>query len=81
MWISTISESEATGDLASLYTRVRDPETGRLDNIMQVHGLHPAGLETHFTLYCAVMRGTKSLPRVDREMLALVVSRINACHY
>ena len=81
MWISTVLESEATDELASLYARVRDPQTGALDSIMQVHALHPEGMGAHFELYRAVMRGTPSLPRVDRELIALVVSTINACHY
>ncbi len=48
---------------------------------MQVHSLHPAGLRAHFELYRAVMRGTPTLPAVDRELIALVVSQRNGCHY
>ena len=81
MWISTVPESEAEGKLAHLYDRVRDPDNGQLDHIMSVHGLHPEGLEAHFALYRAVMRGTPTLPTVDREMIALAVSAINECEY
>jgi alkylhydroperoxidase family enzyme len=80
-WITTIEESEAEGRLAELYASMLDPEQGRVDNILKVHSLHEAGLEAHFVLYRAVMRGTKTLPKADREMIALVVSRINGCHY
>lgn len=80
-WIETVPEDRAEGELARLYERVRDPQTGQLDHIMQVHSLHPAGLAAHFELYRAVMRGTAGLPRVDREMIAVVVSRLNDCHY
>lgn len=48
---------------------------------MRIHSLHPAGLEAHFALYRAVMLGTPSLRKVDREMIALVVSATNGCHY
>jgi alkylhydroperoxidase family enzyme len=48
---------------------------------MSVHSLHPAGLRAHFQLYRTVMRGTRGLPAVDREMVALVVSRLNQCLY
>lgn len=59
-----------------------DPEAdGELDHILAVHALHPAGLAGHLALYEAVMRGTKTLRKVDREMIALVVSRRNSCHY
>jgi alkylhydroperoxidase family enzyme len=80
-WIRTIEESEAKGRLAELYARMLDPEQGRVDNILKVHSLHEPGLEAHFVLYRAVMRETRTLPKADREMIALVVSRINGCHY
>ena len=80
-WIRTVDEGEADGELAELYERTKDPHSGAVDNIMQVHGLHPRGLAAHFELYRAVMRPTKGLSGADREMIALVVSRINACRY
>lgn len=80
-WIRTVEQKDAKGELHELYARVSDPETGQLDHIMQVHGLHPAGLRAHFELYRAVMRGTPGLPVVDRELIALVVSLQNACDY
>ena len=80
-WIDTIPEGEAEGQLAELYARVVDPMTGQLDNIMQVHSLHPAGLAAHEMLYRTVMSGTASFRKVDRELVALVVSQVNGCHY
>ena len=80
-WIRTIDEADATGELAALYARVTDSGSGRVDNIMKVHSLHPAGLAAHFELYRTVMRGSPTLPTVDREMIALVVSVVNECHY
>ena len=80
-WIETVPDDEARGELAGLYDRARDPESGALDHIMAVHSLHPAGLAAHLALYTAVMRGTQSLRKVERERLALVVSGENGCHY
>ncbi len=80
-WIATVSADDADPELRDLYARVADPETGQLDHIMSIHSLHPAGLRAHFELYRAVMRGTPSLRKVDRELIALVVSRANGCHY
>ena len=34
-----------------------------------------------FELYRAAMRGTRSFPKVERELLALVVSGLNGCRY
>ena len=80
-WITCIEEAGANPELAASYTKMLDPASGRVDNVLKVHSLHPAGLEAHFALYKAVMTGTQTLRKVDREMLALVVSRVNDCHY
>ncbi len=77
-------DPETLGDddeLRHLYAEVRDPSTGKLDNIMRIHSLHPAGLRTHFALYRAVMAGTPGLRTVDRELVAWVVSKLNGCRY
>jgi alkylhydroperoxidase family enzyme len=80
-WIDTIREDEWTGDLAPLHERVVDPERGRVDNIMQIHSLNPTALMAHDALYRSAMRSTASLRKVERELIALVVSTCNECHY
>jgi alkylhydroperoxidase family enzyme len=80
-WISTKSMAEAEGELAELFAEAGDPDTGELDNIMAIHSAHPAGLAAHIALYTAVMRGTASLRKVERELIAFVVSQENGCHY
>lgn len=80
-WIETIGEGTAKVELAELYEQSADPATGRVDNILKVHSLHPAGLSAHLALYRAAMEGTTKLPRVEREMIASVVSGINGCEY
>lgn len=80
-WIRTIDPDDAEGRLAELYRTLVDPVTGGVDHIMTIHSLSPNGLAAHAALYRHVMRGTATLPRVDREMIALVVSRTNGCHY
>ena len=80
-WIETVDEGEAEGRLGELYAAMLDPATGRVDNVLKIHSLHPEGLEAHWKLYRAAMRGTKGLRGVEREMIAVVVSRLNGCHY
>jgi len=80
-WIDVIPEDEADEELRALYERARDPATGAVDNILSIHSLHPRGLAAHLDLYRAVMASTSGLPRVEREMIAVTVSRINECHY
>jgi len=51
------------------------------DNVLRVHALHPAGGDAHLRLYRAVMASTPGLSKVDRELVALEVSRANGCHH
>ena len=76
-----LGDGEGDEGLEAIFDSARDPATGALDEIMRVHSLHPAGLEAHLGLYGAVMRGTPGLRRVERELIALVVSGLNGCHY
>jgi len=48
---------------------------------MAVHSLDAGSMKAHLALYQQAMRGTKSLRKVEREMIALVVSKTNGCHY
>ena len=80
-WIETIPKEEAQGELAELYRVLLDPSTGELDEIMAVHSLDPGGLAAHLGLYRNAMKSSPGVRKLDREMIALVVSRLNACHY
>ncbi len=80
-WIETINESTADGLLAELYRAEQDRETGHVDNILKVHSLHPETLRAHIDLYRTVMYGKSKITRIEREMIGVVVSQINACHY
>ena len=80
-WIATIREDEWDGELAELYPDVVDTSHQRVDNIMQIHSLNPRGLAAHNALYLSAMRGTATLRKVERELIAYVVSAINDCHY
>ena len=51
------------------------------DNILRVHGVHPEALSLHYALYRELMYGTSPLSRVQREMIAVTVSRVNRCRY
>ena len=80
-WIDSIDETAAAGQLDSLYQSLVDPESGNVDNILKVHSLHPRGLAAHEAIYTAAMAGTASLRKVDRELIAYQVSKLNHCHY
>jgi alkylhydroperoxidase family enzyme len=80
-WIHMIEEHEAEGELKELYDTNRDPNTGQVDHILRIHGQSPATLDAHLLLYKTVMYGKSKIRRPEREMIAVVVSSLNECHY
>ena len=80
-WIEVVPEDKATGLLEELYDRERDQRAGVVDNILKVHSLHPETLRAHADLYHAVMHGRSGVSPIEREMIAVVVSALNHCHY
>ena len=82
-WIETIPDDQWQGDaqLGALYDAVIDRRYGRVDQIMAIHSLNPTALAAHNGLYTSAMAGTATLRKVERELIALVVSIENRCHY
>ena len=80
-WIDIIPEDQAEGELAALYERWQDRRHHKVDNILRVHSLHPKTLGEHAELYDTTMHGPSGLSLAEREMMAVVVSSINRCHY
>ena len=60
---------------------LRDPEFGVVDNILRIHSLNLPSLRDHYALYRHVMYGKSGLTRPEREVIAVVVSVANRCHY
>jgi alkylhydroperoxidase family enzyme len=76
-----IPEGEAEGKLADLYKKYRSRESGIVDHILKIHSLDPPTMESHFQMYRQLMFGPSELSRKEREMIAVVVSVENSCHY
>lgn len=79
-WIKTVSLEQATGRLKKEFETALE-RTGRVSNILSAQGLNPNVLHAFINLYKAVMQGPSSLSRVEREMIAVVVSRTAGCAY
>ena len=79
-WIPMIQEDEAESELKEWYDKLREP-WGGVDNIMKIHSLNFNTLKGHHELYLSAMKGTKDLSYFQREMIAVVVSNVNRCHY
>jgi len=79
-WIQTISDEQAEGLLKAQYdAAVR--RAGRVFNIVRVMSLNPAALRDSIAIYRTFMYGDSPLSRAQRELLAVVVSGANGCHY
>ena len=79
-WIPMIQEDKAEAELKGWYDKLREP-WGGVDNIMKIHSLNVNTLKGHYELYLSAMKGTKDLSHKQREMIAVVVSNVNQCHY
>ena len=79
--IEVIPDDSWDGALAEMHPQVVDRAYGRVDNVLAVHSLNPRGMAAHQALYESAMAGTATLRKVERELIALVVSLENDCHY
>ena len=79
--IEIIPDDSWDGEPGEIHPQVVDPKYGRVDNVLAVHSLNPRGMAAHLALYESAMAGTATLRKVERELIALVVSLANDCHY
>lgn len=79
-WISLAPIAEAAGLLKAEYDAAI-ARAGRVWQIVQIQSLNPPAMKASMSLYATLMRGPSPLSRAQREMLAVVVSRTNDCHY
>jgi alkylhydroperoxidase family enzyme len=79
-WITLRPIAEATGLLRAEYDAAV-ARAGRVWQIIRIKSLNPPAMKHSTALYGALMHGASPLSRAQREMLAVVVSRDNACHY
>ena len=79
-WIRTVATEEATGRLKKSYDAALQ-RAGRVYGIVRAMRLSPTVMDASMGLYQRVMFANEGLARYQREMLAVVVSRKNDCHY
>lgn len=79
-WIHQVPVDEATGHLKKLFDAAVE-RAGRVWNIIHVQSVNPQTLEASTRLYATVLKGASPLSRIQREMLAVVVSAEVGCHY
>ena len=79
-WIRTVGPDEAQGGLKRQYDAAV-ARSGRVYQIVQIMSLDPEILKASLLLYRKIMHGPSELSRAQREMIAVVVSQANGCHY
>jgi alkylhydroperoxidase family enzyme len=79
-WIRQTPLEEATGLLKEELDAAMK-RAGRVWHIVHVMSLNPPVLKASMEQYKAIMFGPSPLSRVQRELLATVVSAEVGCHY
>jgi alkylhydroperoxidase family enzyme len=79
-WIGKVSPEDADGPIGRIYDEAMK-RAGRIYEIVKLQSLRPDILRAWLGLYQAVMLTDSGLSRVEREMVAVVVSKTNDCHY
>jgi uncharacterized peroxidase-related enzyme len=60
---------------------VCDEKLGLVPNVLAAYSLRPQRLRNFMLLYNEVMLGSSGLSKLEREMVAVVVSSANRCYY
>ena len=79
-WLRVPPEEDAPEGVQALYEKANE-KLGFVPNVLRVYALRPRHLELWNTFYDDLMRGESALTRQQREMIAVVVSTVNRCHY
>ncbi len=79
-YIRMVPYDESDGILRQEYDAALR-RAGKVFHVVGVQSLHPRVLRASMGLYQALMLGPGALPRWTRELIAVVVSRANGCHY
>ncbi|RKU24506.1 peroxidase [Candidatus Poribacteria bacterium] len=80
-WIQTVDEADATGIVKEEYDAALE-RAGQLFNIVRLFSVRPKSMRAFVELYKVVMHDEDCpLSRMQREMIATVVSKVNQCHY
>ncbi len=79
-WIKQIPINEAAGLLKEEFDKAIK-RAGRVWNIVHIQSINPRAMRDSIGFYATIMMGESPLTRVQREMLATVVSAEVHCFY
>lgn len=72
--------STAEPDIRELYDRCIE-KLGLVPNVLVAYGVNPAKLRNFMAMYNELMLAPSGLSKLEREMVAVVVSSHNRCYY
>jgi alkylhydroperoxidase family enzyme len=78
--VHVTSPDDATGVTRREYEAAMR-RAGRIWNIVSIQSQLPEVMRDSMRLYSSIMFGPSPLTRAQREMIAVVTSTVNACHY
>jgi uncharacterized peroxidase-related enzyme len=79
-WLRVPREDDVSGEVRALW-ETRAERLGFVPNVVRVYALRPRHLQLWNEFYEDLMRGESGLTKAEREMIAVVVSTVNRCHY
>lgn len=79
-WLDVPEESSLPDEAKELFAAPRE-KLGFVPNVLRNYSLRPSHLTRWTAHYDELMRGESGLSKAQREMIAVVVSATNRCHY
>jgi uncharacterized peroxidase-related enzyme len=75
-----VPESDLPDDLQTYFAKCRS-RLGLVPNVLRAYSFDEAKLRAFMGFYNELMLGDSGLDKLEREMIAVVVSALNRCHY
>lgn len=76
-----VPEPESLDEDLQKYFRVCEEKLGLVPNVLRAYALRPEKLRAFGRMYNDLMLGDSGLSKLEREMVAVVVSAVNRCYY
>ena len=79
-WLRVPAREDAPPAVKELFDKAEE-RLGFIPNVLRIYALRPRHLELWNEFYGDLLRGDSGLTKEQREMIAVVVSTANRCHY
>jgi len=79
-WLDIPGADEVPDEVKELWAKPLE-KLGFVPNVLRVYAIRPRHLQLWNAFYDDLMRGESGLTKAQREMIAVVVSTANRCHY